>query len=110
MLDLDEIAMTQATFAGGPVKRLALAEVMRQACDLFQVTPEDVRGIHRAGRILMARHWFMYHAHKTGLWSLTRIANYAGRSDHTTVIHAVKVWPKKEERAKEMLEALRDAC
>ena len=110
MLDMDEIAMTQATFAGGPVKRKALADLMRQACDLFQVTREDVRGICRSGRILMARHWFMYHAHKTGLWSLTRIAIYAGRSDHTTVIHAVKSWPKKEARAKEMLEVLLATC
>jgi chromosomal replication initiation ATPase DnaA len=110
MLELDEVAMTQAAFAGGPVKRLVLAEVMRQACDLFQVTPGGVRGPYRAGRILMARHWFMYHAHKAGLWSLTQIANYAGRSDHTTVMHAVKVWPKKEARAKEMLEVMQSAC
>ena len=110
MLELDEIAMTQATFACSPVRHKALDDVMRQACYLFHVTREDVRGIYRAGRILMARHWFMYHAHKAGLWSLTRIANYAGRSDHTTVIHAVKAWPQKEARAKEIVEALQGVC
>jgi chromosomal replication initiation ATPase DnaA len=110
MLDLYEIDMTQAKLAGGPVQRLRMADLMREACNMFQVTPEDVRGIHRSGRILMARHWFMYHAHKAGRWSLSRIANYAGRTDHTTVIHAVRAWPQKEARAKEMLEALRAAC
>jgi chromosomal replication initiation ATPase DnaA len=110
MLELDEIAMTQATFAGGPVKSKHLADVMRQACDLFQLTPGDVRGPRRLEHIVLARHWFMYHAHKSGLWSLRRIANYAGRSNHTTVMHAVKVWPKKESRAKEMLEILQSAC
>jgi chromosomal replication initiation ATPase DnaA len=110
MLEFDEIATTQAAFAGGPVRRVAIAEIMRQACDKFHVTPEDVRGPHRRGRIILARHWFMYHAHKTGYWSLTRIANYAGRSDHTTVLNAVKMWPKKKERAQEVLEAIRPAC
>lgn len=110
MLDLDEIATTQATFAGGPVKRLTLADVMRQACDLFQLTPGDVRGPRRIEHIVMARHWFMYHAHKAGLWSLAQIANYAGCENHTTVIHAVRVWPQKEARVNKMLEALRAAC
>ena len=110
MLELDEIAMTQAVFAGGPVKRLALADVMRQACDLFQLTPGDVRGPRRLEHIVMARHWFMYHAHKAGLWSLTQIANYAGCVNHTTVLHAVRAWSKKEARAKEMLEILQATC
>ena len=75
MLDLYEIDMRQATFVARPVKRSTLADVMRQACDLFQLTPADVRGPRRLEHIVLARHWFMYHAHKAGLWSLTRIAN-----------------------------------
>lgn len=104
MLSSDEIKNTQAAFSGGPVKPVTLSDIMRECCDLFGYTREQIRSPSRAPRLTHARHWFMYHAHLHGYWSLSRIANYAGRTNHATVLYAVREFPKKQERIKEMLE------
>ncbi len=79
------------------VRRPKLSELLQDACADHGQSIYDVRSPLRLKELCAARHDFFHRARQTGRWSLKQIAQAAGRTDHTTVIHGIKTHQKRME-------------
>lgn len=81
------------------------ALIERRICRAMGVSRHEVRSNRRFKKATMARQAIMYWCYRLTRNSLPQIGRSAGGRDHTTVLHAVRVYPVK--RA-EMGRCLRD--
>lgn len=69
----------------GPIRR-----IQERVCAEFNVSVIDMRSDRRHKSIIAPRHIAMWISRKLTLASLPAIARAFNRSDHTTIIHAVR--------------------
>lgn len=69
---------------------LAQARIVHAVAARHGLTFEEVRSASRLRKVTDARAAAMRALHATGRWSLKQIAVAVGRSDHTTVMHALR--------------------
>ena len=63
--------------------------VLREACRLAKLSPEQIRGTSRLGPISQARQAIMLALRERTQWSAPRIARWLCRKDHTTVLYGI---------------------
>lgn len=69
--------------------------IARRLCRVMGVTRRDVESESRAKRVVFCRQAIMYWAmRRTGI-SMVALGRLLGGRDHTTILHGVKVYPKK---------------
>ncbi len=74
---------------------LAVAEsILLRACDITNLTPDDLRSKSRKAPISRVRFAIMYAVRRRTEWSFPMIASFLCLKDHSSVIYAVKEAPK----------------
>ena len=69
--------------------RPMLIEIMDAVVRHYRVETATITGDDRLYETVLARHVFMYMAHKYTRFSLPAIGKYCGGRDHTTILHAI---------------------
>lgn len=69
--------------------RERLGDIMRRVAADHGISTEDLRGVSREKKVVLARNEFCWQARRTGRYSLPTIGT-AVRRDHSTVLHAIR--------------------
>lgn len=87
-----------------PTMRLILKEV----CDFYELTKEEVIGQRRSKEIVRARQAAMYLCCRLTMNATPAVGRFFGGRDHTTVLHALKrIKASKDERLQDEVEILK---
>ena len=81
--------------------------VIRRACRLFGVTRTDLMSARRARELVAARAFAAFWVKRLTPFSYPQMARLFGGRDHTTVLHAVRVWPERRAEARRLIAAAR---
>lgn len=86
-------------------REVTLDSVVKTVCDTYKVTEEDIASSSRKRPIVQARQVAMYlsQLHVKDV-TLSRIGEYIGNKDHTTVLHSCKLIKNQLEYDKELKE------
>jgi hypothetical protein len=112
-IDLDAVSLpVEANPRPGGVmwKIRASARVMRRACLLFGVTPEELRSDTRHTDLTIPRFFYAHWAKRMAGMSYPEIGRKLGGRDHTTAMNADRKWPAKRDKARALIEARRLTC
>lgn len=82
-----------------PHLRLSFYAIAERICRVFGYRLADIRSHSRAEKLVLARQAICYWVRRLIGYSLQRIGRLIGRSDHTTVRHAILIYPKKRAKA-----------
>ncbi|MCL2244331.1 MAG: chromosomal replication initiator protein DnaA [Treponema sp.] len=77
------------TFNGPIQANLSMDNIIRVVADYFALTPNDLKGKKRTGKIVYPRQIAMYIGREMTDFSTTEIGNEFGGRDHTTVMHSI---------------------
>ncbi|MBO6901388.1 MAG: hypothetical protein JJ864_08580 [Rhizobiaceae bacterium] len=91
----EEAAERAARYKAGVPYRITLAEIERRICKATRVSRAEIHSSRRSMRVVLARQAFMYWARRLTSRSLPEIGRFVGGRDHTTVLHASRVYPDK---------------
>lgn len=64
-------------------------EILQIVCDYYQISASSLLSKDRFRRLVVPRHVYFYLMKKYTNMTLKNIGAYAGKKDHTTVIHGV---------------------
>ena len=74
------------------IKELFLQEKMREYCNKCNLSYHEVTSPCKKKKHIAIRQIFYFHMHKTAKYRLIDLAKAAGRTNHTTVLNALKVY------------------
>ncbi len=77
-------------FAGKGLKTLTPERVIEEVAKAFHITKEDILSKRRHNFLVIPRQLSMYLIRTMLKYSLVETAQFLGRKDHTTVLHAIK--------------------
>lgn len=89
----------QKTVPIKPHSRLSFYAIAERICRACGFSLADIRSHSRAEKLVLARQAICYWVRRLTGYSLQRIGRLVGRSDHTTVRHAILIYPKKRAKA-----------
>lgn len=89
-----------------PHSRLSFYAIAERICRAFGYSLADIRSHSRAEKLVLARQAICYWVRRLTGYSLQRIGRLIGRSDHTTVRHAILIYPKKRAKSGRCLHPL----
>ena len=84
-------------------REVTLDSILKTVCNTYKITPEDIASSSRKRPIVQARQVAMYLAqqHVKDV-TLSRIGEYIGKKDHTTVLHSCRLVKNQLEYDKEL--------
>lgn len=88
-LSLEEVAHIIGSDTKSKRERIKISDVVKQVAESFGVKIKDIKGPRRTKDIALARQVAMHILREAYGYKLEEIASLLGRSDHTTVMHAV---------------------
>jgi chromosomal replication initiator protein len=88
-LTLDEVAHMLGKDSKSKREQVKVPRVLKEVARSFNVSVKDVKGPRRTKELALARQVSMYILRDEFNYKLEQIAQYLGRKDHTTVIHAI---------------------
>jgi chromosomal replication initiation ATPase DnaA len=68
-----------------------MAEIKRAICELYAIEISELEGRSRTRFLVLARQIFCYLSHRYARKTLGQIKRRVGYTDHTTVLHAIRV-------------------
>lgn len=89
-----------------PNSRVSFYAIAERICTAHGFSLDDIRSVRRSERLVLARQAICYWVRRLTGYSLTQIGRLIGGRDHTTVRHAIIVYPKKRAAAGRYLPAL----
>ncbi len=106
---IQELAKLEAQAAPGIARRprTPYRLIEQRACDVFGVTPKEIKGERRNRDICLARQFVMYWAARLTSLSYPAIGRLMGNRDHTTVLHGRKAYVAKRAKMGRTLRAVR---
>lgn len=91
-----EVARLARQDAGGIAPRtVRITTIVARICRATGVSRNDIMAPRRSVRIVLARQAIMYWAYRLTTLSTPQIGRRLGNRDHTTVLHAVHIYPSK---------------
>lgn len=94
------------TVPNKPHSRLSFYAIAERICRAFGYSLTDIRSHSRTEKLVLARQAICYWVRRLTGYSLQRIGRLIGRSDHTTVRHAILTYPKKRAKSGRFLHPL----
>lgn len=88
-LSLEEVAKIIGSDHESKRERVKIPSVLKAVSKSFNITVKDLKGPRRTQEIALARQVAMYIIRDEFGYKLEDVANFLGRSDHTTVLHAI---------------------
>lgn len=74
---------------------ISVEEITRRMCKVYRISKAEIESQSRNRSIVRCRQAICYWAYRRTRLSLPEIARAVHRSDHTTVLHSVRVYPIK---------------
>jgi chromosomal replication initiator protein len=108
MPEENEVAKILKVDAESKRQKTSPRELIQGVCKEFDVSIRDVRGKRRTAEIALPRQVCMYVLRKELELPLEQIARELGRSDHTTVMHAIDRVEEKMEEDEEFREKVEE--
>jgi len=85
---------------------MSLDEIKRRVCKALKVSPLAIMSESREHKVTLARHAVFYWAARRTGHSIAQLGRMMGK-DHTSALHAMKVYPKKRAKMGRTLGAAR---
>ncbi|KKR06496.1 MAG: Chromosomal replication initiator protein DnaA [candidate division WS6 bacterium GW2011_GWF2_39_15] len=106
-VNLEQVAKTLQLDLESKRKRIKPERIMDVVCEIFDVTPRDIKGKRRTAYLATTRQVIMYILRNELGLPLERVAREVNRQDHTTVLHAcekIEDMMEKDSRFKDKIE------
>lgn len=85
-------------------RRVTPEKIIESICEVFDLSPKDIKGNRRTAYVAQARQVVMYLLREELEYPLEKVAQQVNRKDHTTVIHACEKIEKMLESDEKLAE------